>query len=241
MDAQEFASRYDDIIRHPMMRTLYGTTGYFNVGYWVGGIDELGAACDRLVDEVAAAIPADARVIFDIGCGLGAGSRRLAQLFPAARVVACNISAWQLTEAKRRGLEVVELDATDMPFEDGSADAVTAMESAQHFDTRADFLREAWRVLRPGGVISLADMLFADRQPIGSWMLPRGNATADPAAYADLLREAGFTDVVVRDSTDLTWRPHCDAMRASAPDQAGNIDGFERSLAYYVFASARKG
>lgn len=242
MKAEDFARRYDDVIRHPRMQALYGGSGYFNVGYWVDGVEDLAQACDRLVDEVAAPIGDDAGVILDIGCGVGAGTLRLARCFPEARVIGCNISAWQLDEALRRGVrEVVELDAADMPFDDESADAVVAMESAQHFDTRAQFLREAWRVLRPGGTISLADMLFHDREPIGSWMLPADNEVADPQAYADLLRAAGFREVAVRDVTDLTWKPHCEKMRATSPGHAEQIDGFERSLSHYVFATGRKG
>ena len=233
----EFAKRYDDIIRHPRMKALYGASGYFNVGYWVDGIEDQERACNRLVDELAKEIPAEARDILDVGCGVGAGTVRLVGLFPAARVVGCNISAWQLGEARRRGVrEVVEMDAADMPFADCAADSVVAMESAQHFKTRRRFLEEAWRVLRPGGTISLADMLFRDREPVGAWMLPADNILSGPAAYAELLREAGFRDVEVRDVTVLTWTPHCAAMRAASPDHSRQIDGFEHSLAHYVLA-----
>jgi cyclopropane fatty-acyl-phospholipid synthase-like methyltransferase len=242
MTTDQFAGRYDDLIRHPRMQALYGGSGYFNVGYWVDGIAGQAEACDRLVDELAAPIPRDAREILDVGCGLGAGTMRLARRFPEARVTGCNISPWQLAEAERRGLRhTVALDAADMPFGDGSADAIVAMESAQHFDTRAQFLSEAWRVLRPGGTISLADMLFKDREPVGSWMLPAGNFVPDPAAYAELLRDAGFEDVAVRDLTALTWAPHCAEMRRTSPGHADQIDRFERSLAHYIFAVGRRG
>src|SRR4051794_3391246 len=96
--------RYDEILRSPRMRALYGDSGYFNVGYWDQGIDTLASACDRMVDEIAAAIPADARRIADIGCGLGAGTLRLASLFPEALVLGCNISHWQLLQARDRGV-----------------------------------------------------------------------------------------------------------------------------------------
>ena len=241
MTSEQFAQRYDDVIRHPRMQALYGGSGYFNVGYWVDGISDQAAACDRLVDELAAPLPPGTREILDVGCGLGAGTMRLARRFPGARVIGCNISHWQLAEAERRGLRhTVALDAAAMPFGDESADAVVAMESAQHFDTRERFLREAWRVLRPGGTISLADMLFKDREPVGSWMLPPANFVPDPAAYAELLRAAGFGDVLVRDVTSLTWAPHCAAMRKTSPEHADQIDGFERSLSHYIFAVGRK-
>ena len=237
----DFVARYDAVIRHPRMQALYGNSGFFNVGYWIDDISEQAAACNRLVDEIATRIPDNARVILDVGCGLGAGTRRLADRFGRSRVVGCNISSWQLAEARRRGLaETVEMDAADMPFATGSADAVVAMESAQHFDTRERFLHEAWRVLRPGGVIILADMLFADREAIGGWMLPAANYLPDCDSYLDLLRAAGFTNVEVRDVTRVTWAPHCAMMRVVSPQHEEQIDRFERSLSAYVFAFGQK-
>lgn len=237
----DFVARYDAIIRHPRMRALYAESGYFNVGLWVDGIDDQGAACDRLVDALAARIPADARFILDVGCGLGAGTRRLAARFPAAEVVGGNLSPWQVAEAARQGLQrAIVMDAASIPLADGSADCVVAMESAQHFDTRERFLREALRVLRPGGVVVLADMLFRDREPIGSWMLPAENHVDGPDSYRDLLHAVGFADARVEEVTSLTWKPHCDAMRAASPEHRAQIDTFERSLAHYLFASARK-
>jgi cyclopropane fatty-acyl-phospholipid synthase-like methyltransferase len=239
--AEDFARRYDEIIRHPRMQALYRGSGYFNVGLWLDRIDDQPTACAKLVDQVASVIAPEARDILDVGCGLGAGTLRLMTRFPEARVVGCNISRWQLAEAERRGVrETVVLDAAAMPFADETVDAVVAMESAQHFNTREKFLAEAWRVLRPGGAISLADMLFDDREPIGSWMLPPENDCRDPMAYVALLQKAGFEDIEVRDVTDLTWAPHCSMMRAQAPEHARQIDAFQRSLAFYVFAAARK-
>jgi hypothetical protein len=95
-------------------------------------------------------------------------------------------------------------------------------------------------VLRPGGSIALADMLFADREPIGSWMLPAANWVPDVQAYGALLASAGFANVEVRDVTDRTWAPHCAVMRAVSPEHEEQILGWEHSLSHYVFAFARK-
>src|SRR4051794_39200518 len=224
MHPGDFSARYDAIIRHPRMAALYGDSGYFNVGYWPEGIHGQRQACDRLVDEVAALIPADARFILDVGCGLGAGTLRLARHFPDARVVGGNLSLWQLDEARRRGLDhAIVMDAAQIPFADGVADSVVALESAQHFETRERFLHEALRVLRPGGCVVLADMLFRDREPVGSWMLPAENDVAHPDAYAELLAGSGFVGVAVRDVTAATWTPHCAAMRAASPEHFDQI------------------
>jgi MPBQ/MSBQ methyltransferase len=235
------ATRYDAVIASPRMRALYGDSGYFNVGYWEPGITGLPEACDRLVDELASTVPADAGTILDVGCGLGAGSVRLAERFPAALVMGINISPSQLAQAQARGVRtVVAMDAARLALADGCADAVLAVESPQHFDTRTAFLAEARRVLRPGGTIALADMLFRDREPVGTWMLPPANSDiASPEAYADALARAGFDAIEVRDATEVCWRPYCVQVRRVFDGNDDVVDAIEQSLAHYVLAFAR--
>jgi cyclopropane fatty-acyl-phospholipid synthase-like methyltransferase len=241
MQGSVFAERYDEVIREPRMRDLYGDSGYFNVGYWEDGCTDLPRACDRMVDLLAAAIPQDARRILDIGCGIGAGSARLTSLFPQARVIAGNLSHWQLTQARRRGLDApVVMDAARLPIASDALDAVVAVESAQHFDTRERFFGEARRVLRPNGSIALADMLFRDRQPIGAWMLPPGNQISTAEDYSAQLAAAGFGDIRVTDVTDRTWRPFCAAMRTVFRGSEEIVDAYEQSLGLYLIATARK-
>lgn len=239
METATFAARYDATISEPRMRRLYGASGYFNVGYWADGVTELVAACDRMVDEIVRTVPENARVIVDVGCGLGAGTRRVTEQFPRALVLGANVSLWQLAATRSRGVvNTVATDAARMGLADNTADAVLAMESAQHFDTRAAFFAEAHRVLRPGGVLSAADMLFRD-DTIGPWMLPPENrSTLD--GYAQALRDAGFTDVNVRDVTALTWTPFCAAMGAVFEENDAARQAIEDSLAHYVLASAHK-
>jgi cyclopropane fatty-acyl-phospholipid synthase-like methyltransferase len=240
MDQETFAAEYDALFTGPRNRALFGDSGYFSVGYWEAGITEVSAACDRMVDELARPLPGNARVILDVGCGLGAGTRRLAELFPDALVIGANISLAQLVQASARGVEAaVVMDAAQLAVASGHADAVLAIESPQHFCTRAAFLAEAHRVLRPGGVLAVADMLVADREALGAWMLPPENQVGSLAEYGGLLAAAGFREIEVRDATDVCWRPFCAAMRAidSHPDR---VDELERSVSHYVLAFARK-
>src|SRR5690606_25424791 len=82
------------------------------------------------------------------------------------RLTGLNIDPRQLAYAAShlspRGdnqIALVEGDACAMPFESESFDVVLAVECAFHFKSRERFVREAVRVLRPGGRLALCDFM----------------------------------------------------------------------------------
>jgi cyclopropane fatty-acyl-phospholipid synthase-like methyltransferase len=241
MDSRTLAQAYDAMIATPRLQRLYGESGYFNVGYWENGATGLADACDRLVDKVAAFVPRDAAIIVDVGCGLGAGTRRLANRFPDAQVIATNISFSQLGAARSRGVELaVAMDAVKMAIGTGTVDAVLAIESAPHFDTRMDFFAEAYRVLRPGGVLAVADILYKDRASIDQWLVPVENRSTKIGDYAAALGKTDFAEVTVEDVTAATWLPYCAAMRAVFDGEEASLEQIKQAVSHYVVASGRR-
>src|SRR3546814_19579580 len=70
-------------------------------------------------------------------------------------------SAWE-GEWNPRRLVVQHMDALDLRYEDDSFDAIFSSSSIEHFGTHADVarsIRQAHRVLKPGGVLSLSTEL----------------------------------------------------------------------------------
>src|ERR1700693_569255 len=153
---------YDRLMVGNFARRYYDNSGFFNFGYWTAQTKSQRAACDALVDQLVVRVPNTTGPILDVACGLGASSERLARTFAAHMITGVNISEAQIARARERcpGSSFAVMDATKLRFPDASFDTVICVEAAFHFDTRDNFLREAFRVLRPGGSLVMSDMLF---------------------------------------------------------------------------------
>src|SRR5207245_6076009 len=89
--------------------------------------------------------------LLDVGCGSGLALRLAADR--GADVTGLDASAGLLAHARRRlpGAPIVQGELEDLPFEDGSFDAVPGFNSFQYAARPASALAEAVRVLAPGG------------------------------------------------------------------------------------------
>jgi len=101
--------------------------------------------------------------VVDIGCGGGALVRALTAR--GATVTGVEISEQQLAPAlandRASGARYVIGRAQELPIEDGSVDAAVFMRTLHHVPPRELLaaLREARRVVRPGGVVYVAEPL----------------------------------------------------------------------------------
>ncbi len=101
--------------------------------------------------------------VLDLGCG--GGHVAYAAATAGGRVTACDLSPEMLAvvaaEAARRGLDIATRQgaAEALPFADASFDVVLSRFSAHHWRDFALGVREAARVLRPGGVAGFADVV----------------------------------------------------------------------------------
>lgn len=105
--------------------------------------------------------------ILDIGCGLAATLRSIARALPSVELHGITLVPWQLEQACRLNhsdprtanihLSLADYEHTGFPSE--SFDSVYAIESSCYSagPSKSRFLREAHRLLRPGGRIVVAD------------------------------------------------------------------------------------
>jgi SAM-dependent methyltransferase len=95
------------------------------------------------------------REVLDAGCGVGYGTRLLAEHDPA-RLVGVDISAEALSHAPADSAELVEADLRDLPFPADSFDVVVCFEVIEHVEGHDRVLDELRRVLRPGGTLLIS-------------------------------------------------------------------------------------
>lgn len=90
-------------------------------------------------------------VLVDLGCGAGLLAPHIAG--KGYRHVGVDLTASALRVAALHGVTVLRGDVTAVPLADGCADVVTAGEILEHVADHAAVVREACRLLRPGGLL----------------------------------------------------------------------------------------
>jgi SAM-dependent methyltransferase len=96
----------------------------------------------------------------DLGCGTG-GILQTLQSRGGGLVVGVDRSPLALQFCRERGLEAVVLgDAVKLPFSDGVFGICVMMDILEHIDDEVGLLREAGRVLRPGGAALISVPAF---------------------------------------------------------------------------------
>jgi len=104
--------------------------------------------------ELTAVLGGRAAAVLDAGCGTGGLIRRMESLHPAWRWIGIDLSPSACSFARARtGAEIREEPFETLPFETGTFDAVASMDVLYHLDDDGAALREAFRVLRPGGLL----------------------------------------------------------------------------------------
>jgi ubiquinone/menaquinone biosynthesis C-methylase UbiE len=171
---------------------------------------DLGPGRARMADpELLAFIEqrasSDALSLLDISCGTGNQLVANRTAAPHAKMVGIHRSLGMLRQAwpKARDINWLQADAAALPFPALSFDFISCQFAFHHFQAKADMLRDAFRVLRPGGCFVLRNLC---PQESSDWLyyeyFPQAEVTDlkdfwPPDAITAVMEGSGFTAVTV--------------------------------------------
>ena len=147
-------------------------------------------------------------MVVDLGCGAGADACVAALLVgDTGHVIGVDCTSAMIAKARANAatagltqIEILEADITSLPLPDSCADVVFSNGAINLSKDKEAVLAEAYRVLRPGGRLQIADMVkdpSADEAACcsgaESWA-DCVSGTLDPDAFMALMVEAGFAN-----------------------------------------------
>jgi phosphoethanolamine N-methyltransferase len=139
---------------------------------WMWGDGYLAPGGPEELAELLQDIPLVGCHVLDIGCGLGAIDVELIKTYEAHRVVGIDVEPHLIELAYERineaglagrvNFKLVEPGV--LPFDDKVFDVVFSKDAIVHIENKAAFYREAFRVLKQGGVFVGSDWLCGGKE-----------------------------------------------------------------------------
>ena len=203
----------------------------------VEGIPEKALVASRgCGDPVSQAQLQPGETVLDLGCGGGVDAIIASRLVgDEGMVYGLDMTPEMLALAREnskiagtRNVDYIEGLIEDIPLDDGSVDVVLSNCVINLSDDRPSALREAARVLKPGGRFVVSDIVEFEPLPIEARndvcaIVGTTNGMLSVDAYASLLEEAGFSRASIEPKTIYTL----DVLREKA-ERKGRMDSFSR-------------
>ncbi|RZM82471.1 methyltransferase domain-containing protein [Leptolyngbya iicbica] len=146
--------------------------------------------------------------VLDVGCGIGGSSRILARDYGFS-TTGITISPQQVKRARELTPETLTAkfqvdDALALSFPDNSFDVVWSIEAGPHMPDKEKYGAEMLRVLKPGGILVVADWNQRDdrRKPLNFWEKPVMRQLLDQWSHPSFSSIEGFSEQL--EATGLT-------------------------------------
>lgn len=198
---------------HGSKKRALQADGFLSFGYWDQETKDYYQAAENLVkfflEEAKIENPEN---VLDVACGYSAESFRFFDAFKPKEMRCIDITQAHIDFAKQKAeqkkladrLKFEKKDACRTGYQNEFFSHIVGIEGPAHFNTRADFFKECYRVLKHKGQLMLTDITFdpmaagknffvKQMAKLGSerWHMPKAN-WVNAEKYCEQLRQAGF-------------------------------------------------
>jgi tocopherol O-methyltransferase len=209
-------ARYYDT--NQIFYTLFWSRTALHYGFWYEDTKSLAEAILNTNKFVVDALAIDSKdTVLDAGCGVGGTCMHVAET-TGAIVEGITLSDVQLKVARRKAaksdvdrlLNFSKQDFTKTNFRDNTFSKIFGIESICHAHRKIDFLKEAYRIMKPSGRIAVVDLFLTKEnldvqemkiytKTIEGWALPN-LSTIDE--FSKFLKQVGFKHVAFHNMLD---------------------------------------
>ncbi|XP_062157877.1 phosphoethanolamine N-methyltransferase 2 [Alnus glutinosa] len=148
--------------------------------------------------------------VLDVGCGIGGGDFYMAENFDV-EVVGIDLSINMISFALERAIglnfsvEFEVADCTKKSYPEKAFDVIYSRDTILHIQDKPSLFRSFYKWLKPGGKVLISDYCKSAGTPspeFAEYIKQRGYDLHDVKAYGQMLKDAGFDEVIAEDRTD---------------------------------------
>lgn len=256
----------EDVINYYHVNELFYLIWGENMhyGYWEKGDWSIRRASKRMNEKVAETIKVTKDdYVLDAGCGVGGNAVYLAETF-GCKVVGITITPRQVAlakkRAKKRGVdhlcEFHQMDYMNTTFDHETFSVVIGLESICYADPKIDFIKEVYRLLKPGGRFCMADGFESHEKYEGTnqrlmnrwldgWHV---NSLGTPTQWAQNAEKAGFKFSDYVNVTKKAWPSSVCIFISSLPwwplhilDKFIPMNGYPTDANFHQFLAMKRG
>ncbi|KAH9763486.1 phosphomethylethanolamine N-methyltransferase [Citrus sinensis] len=151
--------------------------------------------------------------VLDVGCGIGGGDFYMADKFDV-HVVGIDLSINMISFALERAIglkcsvEFEVADCTKKTYPENSFDVIYSRDTILHIQDKPALFKSFFKWLKPGGTVLISDYCKSFGTPsveFSEYIKQRGYDLHDVKSYGQMLKDAGFVDIIAEDRTEQVW------------------------------------
>ncbi|KAH9801665.1 phosphoethanolamine N-methyltransferase 1 [Citrus sinensis] len=156
--------------------------------------------------------------VLDVGCGIGGGDFYMADKFDV-HVVGIDLSINMISFALERAIglkcsvEFEVADCTKKTYPENSFDVIYSRDTILHIQDKPALFKSFFKWLKPGGTVLISDYCKSFGTPsveFSEYIKQRGYDLHDVKSYGQMLKDAGFVDIIAEDRTEQVWEDYND-------------------------------